>query len=687
MQLSSGKKNAPAAVEEERRPRAEAGSGGEMPAMPGAAHAADAATPFAAMLDERAARATDLAAWKGEKSPAAEPAPTAWAPQPGGSVPEGGIPQKLTDVMPLMPGAAEKSASSPPAPQGPEAGTGLPPMPEPMLPPEDELAALALAGAKDTTAKGGGALSFLRALFVGNEHEQRPDHSLIQSIREAMLHKGKNSETGGEGGTDAPAGPGTPGAGSGPNADSSAGLFAAMDAPLHGLTPDDIQFAGEVDAALARRPRFGVRALSVTVAVMFACLLVWAAFAKIDEVTHAEGQVVGSQRTQTIQNLEGGILRAVLVREGQIVDKGDVLAQLDNELAESSYRDAVNKAMENSLAIARLEAELKDQRPDFPENLQDWAAKLIGHKVDENTLARARQIIRDQENAWQSRQNQLNAEIEVLKSQYEQRRHDVEEQIARKTQLDRSLALSIEQRDTAYALVQRNNFSRMEYLGLQQKVVELQGQIDMLAASIPKAQAAAEESKQRIASRRAEQNAAITEEINKRRLELNSLRETLAAGSDRVTRTELRTPVRGTVKQIYINTVGGVVKPGEPIMDIVPLDDTLLVEAKVSPKDVAFLRPGQEVMVKVSAYDFSIYGGLEGKLESISADTIEDKKGNYHYLVKVRTQKTAITYHNEVLPIIPGMIVTADILIGKKTVLDYLLKPILKAKQNALRER
>ena len=695
MLLSSDKKNALAAVEEERPSRAEGGPVGEMPAMPGAAHAADAATPFAAMLDERAVRATDLAAWKEEKSPAAEPIPTVWAPQPGGSVPEpplevpeGGVPQKLTDSMPLMPGTpgtAGKNVSRSRTPQSPEAGTDLPPMPEPMLPPEAELEALALAGARDTAAKGGGALSFLRALFVGDEHEQRPDRSLIQSIRETLLHKGKNGETGGKG--EAGASGTGPGPHSGSNAGPDSGLFAAMDAPLHGLTPDDIQFASEVDAALARRPRFGVRALSITVAVMFACLLIWAAFAKIDEVTHAEGQVVGSQRTQTIQNLEGGILRAVLVREGQIVNKGDVLAQLDNELAESSYRDAVNKAMENSLAIARLESELRDQRPVFPEDLQGWAAKLIGHKVDENTLVRARQIIRDQENAWQSRQNQLNAEIEVLKSQYEQRRHDVEEQIARKTQLDRSLALSIEQRDTAYALVQRNNFSRMEYLGLQQKVVELQGQIDMLAASIPKVQAAAEESKQRIASRRAEQNAAITEEINKRRLELNSLRETLAAGSDRVTRTELRTPVRGTVKQIYINTVGGVVKPGEPIMDIVPLDDTLLVEAKVSPKDVAFLRPGQEVMVKVSAYDFSIYGGLEGKLESISADTIEDKKGNYHYLVKVRTQKTAITYHNEVLPIIPGMIVTADILIGKKTVLDYLLKPILKAKQNALRER
>lgn len=198
-----------------------------------------------------------------------------------------------------------------------------------------------------------------------------------------------------------------------------------------------------------------------------------------------------------------------------------------------------------------------------PEDLQTWATGLIGHKVDENTLARARQIVSDQFNAWQSRQGQLNAEIQVLKSQYEQRRRDVEEQSARKAQLDGSLALAIEQRDTAYALVQRNNFSRMEYLGLQQKVVELQGQINVLAATIPKAQAAAEESLQRIASRKAEQAATITEEINKRRLELNSLRETLSAGSDRVTRTELRTPVRGTVRQIYINTVGGVVKPGD----------------------------------------------------------------------------------------------------------------------------
>ncbi len=515
----------------------------------------------------------------------------------------------------------------------------------------------------------GGARGFLRALFYGSEQEQKPDKSLRDIWKDFW---NRATDAPGEGGQ---------------SQQSRPGLFTALDAPLNGLTPDDIQFASEVDAALARRPRFGARALSICVAVMFACLILWAAFAHVDEVTHAEGSVVGSQRTQAIQNLEGGILRAVLVHEGQTVEKNSVLAQLDNEMAESSYRDAVNKALENSLAIVRLEAEIRGVRPAFPKDMEAWTQQVIGRTLESHLLGHVRQIIRDQENAWDSRQRQVAAEIEILESQYTQRMHDVEEQTALKVQLDRSLALAIQQQETAHALVQRNNFSKMEYLGLQQRVVDLQGQIASLAATIPRAQAAAEEAKQRVASRNAEYEAAITEEINKRRQELNSLRESLSAGRDRVTRTELRAPVRGTVRKIYISTVGGVVKPGESIMDIVPLDDTLLVEARVKPQDVAFLRPGQEVMVKVSAYDFSIYGGLPGTLESISADTIEDKRGDQYYLVKARTQKNAIIYRNQTLPIIPGMIVTADILIGKKTVLDYLLKPILKAQQNALRER
>ena len=607
-------------------------------------------------------------------------------PQPGGMPFGSHFSRPNVDApLPAMPGnesvqeSGAGSGAAVPSSTGLDGGAGGLPDLEALManlaPDAAEMQPLGLDAASAKKKEPGNLESFLRQLLLGGEHEQRPDKSLRESVRETVdriLGKGGQQGAGGMAGGQQLGNP---------------GLFAAMDAPLHGLTPDDILFANEVDAALARRPKFGIRALSISVAVFFLCLIIWAAVASVDEVTHAEGSVVGSQRTQTIQNLEGGILRAVLVHEGQIVDKGAVLAQLDNEMAESAYRDAVNKAMENSLAIIRLEAEIKGDKPVFPDNFDMWAEKVIGRRVEAGMLGRIHQIIQDQENAWHSRREQLNAEIDVLQSQYVQRLHDVEELTARKVQLDRSLELSIEQKNTAYALVQRNNFSKLEYLGMQQKVVELQGQIDSLAATIPKAKAAADESKQRINSRRAEQVAAVIEEINKRRQELNSLRENLSAGRDRVTRTELRAPVRSTVKQIYISTVGGVVKPGEPIMDLVPLDDTLLVEAKVKPQDVAFLRPGQHVMVKVSAYDFSIYGGLEGKLESISADTIEDKRGEHFYLVKIRTQKNAIVYHNESLPIMPGMVVTADIMIGKKTVLDYLLKPILKAKQNALRER
>ncbi len=434
---------------------------------------------------------------------------------------------------------------------------------------------------------------------------------------------------------------------------------------------DELPYVNEVEAALARKPRFGARLLSLTVALLLIVLGVWAGFAEIDEVTHANGQVISSQRTQIIQNLEGGILGAVLVREGDVVQKDTPLAQIDNKLAESQYRDVQNRIVENELSIIRLEAELKGEAPAFPEAMQQ----------DEP------QLVKDQMSIYRSRRQQQEAEMGLLKSQYEQRTREVDELMGRKRQNERSLALAIEQRNIAAPLMQRKIYSRVDYLGLEQKVVSLQGEIESLASSIPKAQAAAEEAKQRLSLRKAELDSEINAEISKRRTELNSLKETLAAGGDKVTRTELRSPVRGTVKQIYLNTVGGVVKPGEPIMEIVPLDDTLLVEARVRPADVAFLHPGQKAMVKVSAYDFSIYGGLEAELEQISADTIEDKRGDFYYLVKVRTRKNAISYREERLPIIPGMVTTVDILTGKKTVLDYILKPILKARQNALRER
>lgn len=433
----------------------------------------------------------------------------------------------------------------------------------------------------------------------------------------------------------------------------------------------DVAYMSEVDAALHRAGHPYAYLLSLAIAAVFGIFFIWAAFAPLDEVTRGQGQVIPSQRVQIIQNLEGGILRELMVHESQIVEKGDVLVRIDNEAAESFYRDAFSKSVEHQVAIARLEAELENRDPVYPvEILKEWPT-----------------IVENQADVHRARKQQTAVEQRVLEAQLHQKQQEIEEMSNRKRQLEDSLRVAVEQREIARPLMEKQIYPRVEYLSLEQKVISLRGEISSLAISIPKARAAAEEATERLAFRKAQIRSEALEELNKRRGEFASLRETLSAGGDRVTRTDVRSPVRGTVKRLIVNTVGGVIKPGEPIMEIVPLDDTLLIEVRIRPADIAFLHPDQKAIVKITAYDFSIYGGLEGAVEQISADTIEDRKGEFYYLVKLRTRKSAIVYRGEALPIMPGMTATVDILTGKKTVLDYLLKPILKARQNALRER
>ena len=464
-------------------------------------------------------------------------------------------------------------------------------------------------------------------------------------------------------------------------------LFEPATLSGRGLLPEDLPYADEVAAARARKPSSGARWLSVGVFLFFAVFIGWTSVATLDEVTHAEGQVIASSRTQVIQNLEGGILRSVDVFEGDIVEKGDVLARLDNELAVSNLRDMLYKAMENLTAIHRLRAAVEGRELAWPENYREWLEQGTGHKLTDEQYQQGLELADVQKETFNIMLRQRQSELQMLKAQCEQREHEVNEQLSRQSQLTKSLALIRQQISIAAPLLEKRSYSKVQFLELQEREVHTKGELDTLAVSIPKTKYAAEEARHRIELRGAELDSNIIAEINKRSVELASLHESLSASSDRVTRTEMRSPVHGTVKKIYINTVGGVVKPGESIMEIVPLDDTLLIEARVRPGDVAFLHPGQKAMVKVSAYDFSIYGGLDGVLEQISADTIEDKRGDLFYQVKVRTHKTSITYRNEMLPIMPGMVTTVDIMTGKKTVLDYLLKPILKAKQNALREK
>lgn len=435
---------------------------------------------------------------------------------------------------------------------------------------------------------------------------------------------------------------------------------------------DDLLFMSEVDAAIHRKGHSMAFVITSLIALFMVTFVFWAKFTVLDEVTRGMGQVISSQKVQVIQNLEGGILQEILVHENQIVNKGDILIRIDNALAASQYRDAFTKAAEHEAAIFRLNAEIDGKSEIiFPDQFKEADP----------------QVLEGQKSIFRARQQQFQAEINVLRSQYSQRQQEITEMQSRKEQLERSLGLAKQQGDIAKPLVDQGIYPRVDYLALQRDISSLQGDIDALRLAIPRIRQAANEANRRIEQRRAEYKAQALDEINSRRGELKSLQQIMSAGEDRVTRTDVRSPVRGTIKQINLNTIGGVVRPGESILEIVPLDDTLLIEARIRPADIAFLHPGQKAMVKITAYDFALFGGLESVLEAISADTIEDDKGESFYKVKLRTHKNAIAYHGEELPIIPGMTASIDILTGKKSVLAYLLKPILKAKQNALRER
>jgi adhesin transport system membrane fusion protein len=435
---------------------------------------------------------------------------------------------------------------------------------------------------------------------------------------------------------------------------------------------EDLHFMSEVDAAIHRKGSSIAFVLTLVIALLMVTFVVWAHFTVLDEVTRGMGSVIPSQKVQVIQNLEGGILQEISVEENQIVNKGDILIRIDNALAASQYRDAFTKAAEHEAAILRLNAEIAGK------------SKLV---FPETFKGADPQVMRDQQAIFRARNELLQAELNVLRSQYSQKQQEITEMKSRKAQLEEGIGLAKQQRDIAKPLVDQGVYARVDYLALERDISSLQGDIDALRLAIPRIRQAANEASRRIEQRRAEVKTQALDEMSSRRGELKSLQQIMSAGEDRVTRTDVRSPVRGTIKQINLNTIGGVVRPGESILEIVPLDDTLLIEARIRPADIAFLHPGQKAMVKITAYDFAIFGGLDGTLEAISADTIEDDDGESFYKVKLRTQKNAIAYRGEELPIMPGMTASIDILTGKKSVLAYLLKPILRAKQNALRER
>jgi adhesin transport system membrane fusion protein len=376
------------------------------------------------------------------------------------------------------------------------------------------------------------------------------------------------------------------------------------------------KFYHEADSAYQHYSSRGGRLILWSILIFFVCMVVWASVAEVDQVTRGVGKVIPSRHVQTLQSLEGGIVSKILVHEGDIVDKGQIVIQLDDTQFAAALREGRTHCMEHRATAARLKAE----------------AELTPFIAPKKVLEAYPQFVQQEFELYQAR-----------KQQHERQKESLEKELK-----------------MMKPLVKEGAVSELDVLKLQRKIDDLEDQY-------------CTESRQ---------------SLNEIVAEISRLEESNQMLQDKLKRTKIRAPLKGIVKRVMVKTVGGVIKPGVDLIEIVPLDDTLLVEAKVLPSDIAFLHPGQEVTVKFTAYDYTIYGGLKGKIETISADAIVDETNNSSfYEITVRTEKTQLGSENNSLPIIPGMSVTVDILTGKKTILEYLLKPVMRAKEMALRER
>jgi adhesin transport system membrane fusion protein len=408
------------------------------------------------------------------------------------------------------------------------------------------------------------------------------------------------------------------------------------------------------------------------VIAFFMFLIIWASFAKVDEVTRGEGKAIPSSKLQKIQNLEGGIIAEIYAKEGEIVEVGQPLLRLDETRFASNVGETEADRQAMALRVERLSAEVEDRPLSIDPELR---------KAAPNQTA-------SEESLYQSRKQQLHDEIAGLEQQLVQRQQELREFNSKRAQYANSLQLLRQEIAMSEPLVAQGAVSQVEILRLRRSEVENRGQMDATALAIPRAEAAIREVQSKIEETRGKFRSDALTQLNEARTELNKATATGKALDDRVSRTLVTSPVRGIIKQLLVNTIGGVIQPGSDIVEIVPLDDTLVIEAKILPKDIAFLHPGQEATVKFSAYDYTIYGGLKAKLEQIGADTItdEDKKTTY-YLIRLRTDRSHLGSDAKPLLIIPGMVATVDIMTGEKTIMSYLLKPIMKARSEALRER
>lgn len=440
----------------------------------------------------------------------------------------------------------------------------------------------------------------------------------------------------------------------------------AEDANRAGFRSFELEAADVMSRQRTQRAQKIVR----TAVVVVLLLIVWAALARVDEVTKGDAKVIPSRQLQLVQSLDGGVVSEILVKEGQVVEKDQLLLKIDETRATSGVRESAAQGFALRARQARLRA------------LAEGAA----FKPPEASAGNAEEqrIVDEERRLYETRVSELNTLLAINQQQLQQRQQELSEVRARRSAAERSLDLSAQELAKTRPLLASGAVSEVDILRLEREVARARGETEQTGAQIARVQAAIGEAQRKTQETEITFRNEARKELAEVMGKLNALNEGAVALADKVDKSQIRSPVRGRVQRLLANTVGGVVQPGKDIVEIVPLDDALVLEARVLPKDIAFIAPGQAATVKFSAYDFSIYGGMSAEVENISPDTVIDERGNAFYLVRVRTHGAQF---DDRLPIIPGMTAEVDILTGNKSVLSYLLKPVLKVRERALRER
>ncbi len=445
-------------------------------------------------------------------------------------------------------------------------------------------------------------------------------------------------------------------------------LGRSLDNWLPVADAEELNWLEDADRAISQQNPVRTRALLYVIALVVIALVTWAAYAEIDEVTRGEGKVIPSRQVQVVQSQDGGVVTELAVAEGDAVEAGQLLVKLDATRSAASFRESRAELLSLEVKAIRLQAVAEERDFEVNAELQQAAADVV---AQEQTL-------------YRSSMDELKAAKTIARKQIRQREQELQEVKAHKAQLDRGYSFALKELRVSEPLLSSGAVSEIDLLRLRREVSRLRGERAQANAKIKRITAAIDEAQGKLDEVELDFKNTVREELSRTTARINALRESSRGLSDRVEQTAVRSPVRGTVKRLYYNTIGGVVLPGREVIEVVPLDDALLLEARINPRDIAFLRPGQDALVKFTAYDFVVYGGLDATVEHISADTVIDEEGNPFYLVRVRTFKPDL---GEGRPIIPGMVAEVDILTGKKSILSYLLKPVLRAKQYALSER